>query len=84
MNSTGDDGAGNELSLGTISGIVGSGIVIIIIGGGMSMLVIFLFIKKEKTKSVGTTTKHNTEWSRCILSRYKLNIPRCEKIHCSR
>ena len=46
IESTGDDGGGNELSLGTISGIVSGGLVII--GGGTSLLVIFLF-KKKKT-----------------------------------
>ena len=49
-----DDDDKNELSLGTISGIVGGGMVIIIIGGGIPLIVIFLFKKKIKTnKSVG-------------------------------
>ena len=54
MNSAENDGDGNELSLGTISGIMSGGIVIIIIGGGMLLLVIFLFKKKTRTESVGT------------------------------
>ena len=53
MKSTSDDGGGNELSLGTISGIVSGGIVIIIIGGGIPLLVIFLFKKIKTNKSVG-------------------------------
>ena len=48
-----DDNEKYELSLGTISGIVSGGIAIIIIGGGTSLLVIFLFKKNKKTKSVG-------------------------------
>ena len=53
MESTGDDGGRNELSLGTISGIVGSGMVIFIIGGSILLIVIFLFKKRKRTKSVG-------------------------------
>ena len=53
MNNTSDDGDGNELSLGTISGIVCGGLVIIIIGGGTSLIVIFLFKKKINAKAVG-------------------------------
>ena len=58
MKSTENDGGGNELSLGAISGVVGGSIVIIIIGGGMLLLVIFLFKKKIRTKSVGTYTSN--------------------------
>ena len=53
MNNTGDEGDGNELSLGTISGIVSGAIVIIIIGRGTLLLLIFQFKKKTKAKSVG-------------------------------
>ena len=48
-----DDGGENELSLGTISGMIVSGGIVIIIGGSMSLIAIFLFKKKGKTKSVG-------------------------------